>query len=673
MKRILAILVACAALISTTPVRADLCDSVQGGAGASPTPATLLDIKVFKKLASDAGFPADLIGDETWDAIVLQCNRQRDTKGGEIIDSTQSTADNAGKRQLLSSDLEAKVIRGHYNFFGQLLTQQKYVYVLSKSGGRWTMIIPYKAEIHQLHGGSIDLAMGRREIDASGKPGASDKSGNAWKIYEASEIVAAPGKAPALSPTARPIAESLCGSTTFFPGHEHDYDGENGANAYKRDRDNASVMLGKIEFRYGEKSENDLVEGCRVPEFDDVYWQAPDGSLTRTTPKAFILDNFKRVAEDYWTIADPANPAKPLFALKLLLRGENDEDFPKATLALLRDDDFLTANFATQFQIRDREMYKSNPIAFNNFSTMTIDTTFEHEVGHAFGLDDEYGNGSLNDCWNHAYDGFHQFDYKMCDQDTDELRSIYHYIAASRYVTKQSECQTDPDCKKGEYCDAGLDLAKNACRPLKADGSACALAGGGHQCRSGQCGAGRCYTPGAVAMGGTCYVDGACGAGKCSSVDGFPGVCVCQSDGDCPGSQWCNAGLDLVKNACQALKADGSSCDLVGGAHQCRGGGCKFARCYTPGSVATGGSCFADDACAQGKCSSIDGTNGTCVCQTDSDCNSGMWCDAGLDTKINACRAKLASGASCGKAGSIGNDHKCKSGECSGFPGYKCK
>jgi len=86
-----------------------------------------------------------------------------------------------------------------------------------------------------------------------------------------------------------------------------------------------------------------------------------------------------------------------------------------------------------------------------------------------------------------------------------------------------------------------------------------------------------------------------------------------------------------------------------------------------------GGTCYVNDACQAGKCSSINGTKGTCVCQSDSDCGKGKWCDAGLDLKVNACRAKLAKGETCGKVGSIGNDHKCRSGKCSGFPNYKCQ
>jgi hypothetical protein len=40
---------------------------------------------------------------------------------------------------------------------------------------------------------------------------------------------------------------------------------------------------------------------------------------------------------------------------------------------------------------------------------------------------------------------------------------------------------------------------------------------------------------------------------------------------------------------------------------------------------------------------------------------------------VNACRPKLDKGEKCGKFGSVGNDHKCKSGECSGAPKYECK
>ena len=86
-----------------------------------------------------------------------------------------------------------------------------------------------------------------------------------------------------------------------------------------------------------------------------------------------------------------------------------------------------------------------------------------------------------------------------------------------------------------------------------------------------------------------------------------------------------------------------------------------------------GDTCYNDDACIGGKCSAVDGAKGTCVCKNDSDCGSGKWFEAGIDTKVNACRPKLDKGEKCGKFGSFGNDHKCKSGKCSGAPKYECK
>jgi hypothetical protein len=683
----------------TTSARADLCDSVQGAKGPNTTPNTLMEMSLYHDLFPDVATQ----GNNTWNQVIVQCNRQRDNKGNEVAAVTQTVTDNPGKKELLSPDLETKVIRGHYNFYGILPFRQKYVYILSKSGGKWTMIIPYKPQINQLNGGSIDLGMGQRWIRSGVlDPPGSFGDGHAWRLYEASQVTTKNG-VTTLIPGAKPIAETECNTTTFFPGHEHDYDGQNGVNAYKRDRKNHSIQLGKLQYRYGDDPEHDPVwEGCRVPNYTMVYWlpasssvtagsigslpharrpgspiatptpspappPAPGGALVSASAQQFVLQNFQEVAETYWSIPG-------VYELKLLMLGLNDQDFSKDTLALLRDDDHLTINFATEFEAHNgREMYKSNISEPNNFSTMTEDHTYEHEVGHAFGLDDEYGEHELNNCADDAYSGLDTDTYKMCNKNIKAPpRTIYYYLATSRYITKQSECQTDPDCGKDEYCDAGADLKKNACVALKDDGDACNLVGGGHQCKSGKCDLGHCYTPNSVAMGGSCYVDAACAKGKCSSVPGFAGTCVCKSDADCPG-QWCNAGTDLTRNKCENLKADGASCDLVGGGHQCVGGACKFSKCYTPNSVSMGGGCFVDDACKMGKCSSADGFNGICVCKTDNDCGSGKWCDAGLDTHRNACYAKLPSGASCGSAGSFGNDHKCQSGSCSGFPNYKCK
>ncbi|CUS32296.1 hypothetical protein COMA1_10555 [Candidatus Nitrospira nitrosa] len=148
----------------------------------------------------------------------------------------------------------------------------------------------------------------------------------------------------------------------------------------------------------------------------------------------------------------------------------------------------------------------------------------------------------------------------------------------------------------------------------------------------------------------------------------------CKKDDDCNDGQYCNAGIDLTKNACLPLKSDNEACEAVGGGHQCKSGKCQYGRCYTPQSVDPGNTCYVNDACKAGQCSDLQGVKGVCVCQNDADCgDTDKYCDRGMDFKLNACRTKLNKGEKCGKAGSVGNDHKCKSGECSGFPKYECK
>jgi murein DD-endopeptidase MepM/ murein hydrolase activator NlpD len=148
---------------------------------------------------------------------------------------------------------------------------------------------------------------------------------------------------------------------------------------------------------------------------------------------------------------------------------------------------------------------------------------------------------------------------------------------------------------------------------------------------------------------------------------------TCKKDSDCEDGHYCDGGADFTKNACRPLKADNETCALVGGGHQCKSGNCRFSRCYTPDSVNIGGTCYSDDACRSGRCSDFDGARGECVCNGDEDCGSSSYCNKGLDLELNECLPKLNKGQKCGKALSVGNDHKCKSGKCSGFPKYECK
>ena len=59
----------------------------------------------------------------------------------------------------------------------------------------------------------------------------------------------------------------------------------------------------------------------------------------------------------------------------------------------IKNSDYLTIRFGSKFLPGANQMYKANAWQPNNFSTMTDDGTYKHEVGHAFGLDDEYAQG----------------------------------------------------------------------------------------------------------------------------------------------------------------------------------------------------------------------------------------------------------------------------------------
>ncbi len=260
------------------------------------------------------------------------------------------------------------------------------------------------------------------------------------------------------------------------------------------------------------------------------------------------------------------------------------------------------------------------------------------------------------------------------DYFKDHSKGVYAWIATSRYGTS-GYCKEDEDCPDKQFCDKGgiAGVGTNQCKPGHKDHyKVCSR---GEQCASGHCKMGTCYTPKSAKMNETCYVNDECSIGKCSSTGGLKGTCVCDDDKQCGTGKYCDKGVDFTKNSCKSLKDDGEACPAVGGAHTCKSGKCSYGRCYTKGSVPMGGDCFVSDACAQGKCSSIPGVKGECVCNDDNQCSKGYWCNKGLDLKMNRCEPKLKKGEVCGKVGDIGVGHRCKSGKCkAGFGvNLKCK
>ncbi|NKB21468.1 MAG: hypothetical protein GKS01_13315 [Alphaproteobacteria bacterium] len=396
------ILIAICGAFFTTTVQAGICIS---GRNLKTGKGTERDYSFGQSLFSDSTYKnqspklSSYVGNAQWNKVILQCNRTRDTNGVYISAAIASKKNSKGKQLLRKKKLKSKVIRGKFNFLGLgSAINMNYVYVLRKKNNVWHMTIPYKP-IHS------DLVKDRVDFNIS----------HAYKLYAASQV-----KNGKLVSNPKPIWTTHCAKSTYFPGKKKKYAGK---PLYKRDKRNKHISVGKIEYQYGKKGSPK--SGCRVKSSMNLYWENADGKIIKTKPLKWVYSNFVRVAEKYWTIPG-------VFKLRLWMEGHNDHKF-KGAKKLLRRTDHLTVRFATKFLAHGfNQMYKSNPLQPFNFSTMTSDNTHEHEVGHAFGLDDEYGGAKKNDC--EKISGYDTNTYTMCAHNVTEKRTIYHYIAVSRYI-----------------------------------------------------------------------------------------------------------------------------------------------------------------------------------------------------------------------------------------------
>ncbi len=495
---------------------ANLCTEVRSS--SSPNDA---DSRIEAVLHENLFPNTNHIGNREWNRKLLVCNRKRDTKGDEIK-KIMTNPDYRAQRNVLSeSNLDAQLINGKYNFFGNIATQQKYSYVLAKSNDVWTMTIPYEASINDIVHNRVDIYMGGLST-SNPEYSSSDMENHAWHLYEFSQLTftgAGTNTIWSLKPDAKPIAETHCSDTTFYEGKENKYDGQHGVNSDKRDRSNKHISLGKIEYSYGG---NSWKTGCRIDQFLQVAWRQDPTSSQVSTPssaKTWLLNNFIRTSEEYWS--QPGN-----FKLRLLLKDFNEDEFSLSVLNLLKNNDYLKVRFGTKFMpYGGNQVYKTSLIQFNNFSTMTTDETLWHEVGHAFGLDDEYGGDDssgaykTNSCKHGDYSAFDPLTYQMCSSGANDVRSIYHYIATSRYVLTII-CAEDDDCNTGEYCNKRLGLN-------------------------------RCLADGTSQIGEFCSKNKECKSGKCQG-NGNERMCVCADDSDCIGGLCIKGPVGVGKNYCRS-------------------------------------------------------------------------------------------------------------------------
>ena len=182
----------------------------------------------------------------------------------------------------------------------------------------------------------------------------------------------------------------------------------------------------------------------------------------------------------------------------------------------------------------------------------------------------------------------------------------------------------EKDCDKGHIVDEG-HLWSTKCREQYNPDTHVCLKGRPPFptygiCRIGESYAKKtCYVAGSAQIGSPCALNDECARGACQG-----GECVCKDDGDCGAGQFCNNRIGQN-------------------------------RCLADGSLELGESCIKNKECDSGKCQ-----GGECVCDTNSDCGAGQFCNNRLGQNRCLADGSLEVGESCAK------NQECDSGKCQG-------
>ena len=566
---------------------------------------------------------ARLVPRREYNARLIHCNRQRDSNGADIEAAIRAD-------HVFAANLEPRTVKGHYQYGPAF--NLRYAYQIERRDGAWTITVPIRfhwpdtrmtdmVDIPMELAADIGLTQSG-EVCAIGSTVLEGRSGNRDVVR--GPILDAASSDPSIGNKDR----------MYYPG--------SAACRVNRNRivDNKSVL-------------NHLRD----------YW-------TKEISGIWDRDNFK-IRPVFIDCEEP--PGNSQDACGRVSETEMS--------AWVKDETIWDVHF--NLDPNHRPAFKRFVGKWNNMHTGVDGETVGHELGHYLGLDDEYdllpSNLPLTPQYFDIAANFLDFDCRQFNPDADEnyimcahtagrqgAQGVYPWLITRRYaIARAFQCREDTDCDGNEYCDKGwATIGRNQCLPRLAQGERCE--------RTDQCIAraeckglpldGRCVIEASVALNGACIHDSQCTTGSCGNTSR---ICQCKEDGHCPQGSYCAEGfITIGQNSCQALQPDTASCPAVNGGRTCQGGKCAWGRCYTEAAVGMGGTCYVDAACARGKCSSVDGTRGSCVCDADGDCGSGSWCDRGVDTTKNSCKAKFAKGEVCGTVGDVGAGHRCTSGTC---------
>ncbi|NNC99831.1 MAG: M23 family metallopeptidase [Gammaproteobacteria bacterium] len=232
-----------------------------------------------------------------------------------------------------------------------------------------------------------------------------------------------------------------------------------------------------------------------------------------------------------------------------------------------------------------------------------------------------------------------------------------------------------------DTCAAGQPIAAGPSGPAARGCSDDADCGEGNYCNK-RLGENRCLVEGSFSLGEACYKNRECSTGKCQGR-GDNRMCVCNVDSNCEDGEYCNKRAGQNRCLVNASIPLGQSCDTN---QQCVTGKCQGSgnnrmcvcntnsdcangqycnkragqnRCLVNASKSLGQSCSTNQECSSGKCQGS-GNNRMCVCNVNSDCANGQYCNK----RAGQNRCLVDAGKSMGQ--SCSTNQECSTGKCQG-------
>jgi hypothetical protein len=201
-------------------------------------------------------------------------------------------------------------------------------------------------------------------------------------------------------------------------------------------------------------------------------------------------------------------------------------------------------------------------------------------------------------------------------------------------------CNGNADCESG-ICDVADHVCQtNSCYPADGGDNDCAN-GVGSSCNTD----GTCACPSLATLCGDCFSDGECASGHCDPNSGQCTTATCSAPSDITDCQAAGGTCTGASCACPAPKA--FLCEACSVQSDCQSGICNTGVCQTSTCYAadggdgdctlTGGTCNPDGSCA---CAPPVTYPACFFCESDSDCQSGLYCDVDNNTcQVAGCSA----------------------------------